>query len=67
MHLGMVTYNMGKDMDLPALISFCQETGLEGVELRTTHKHGVELELTPQQRADVRKRFEDSPIKMSTK
>ncbi|NUM54799.1 MAG: sugar phosphate isomerase/epimerase [Candidatus Hydrogenedentes bacterium] len=62
MRLGTVTYNMGKDMDLPTLIDFCQKTGLEGVELRTTHKHGVELELTPQQRAEVRKRFEDSPV-----
>ncbi|MCC6795142.1 MAG: sugar phosphate isomerase/epimerase [Candidatus Hydrogenedentes bacterium] len=65
MRLGMVTYNMGKDMDLPTLIDFCQKTGLEGVELRTTHKHGVELELTPQQRAEVRKRFEDSPVKIA--
>lgn len=65
MKLGMVTYNMGKDMDLPTLIDFCQKTGLEGVELRTTHKHGVELELTPQQRAEVRKRFEDSPVKIA--
>lgn len=63
MRLGMVTYNMGKDMDLPTLIDFCRKTGLEGVELRTTHKHGVELELTAQQRAEVRKRFEDSPVK----
>jgi len=65
MRLGMVTYNMGKDMDLPALLAFCQETGLEGVELRTTHKHGVELELTPRERAEVRKRFEDSPVKLA--
>lgn len=65
MKLGMVTYNMGKDMDLSSLIDFCQKTGLEGIELRTTHKHGVELELTPQQRAEVRKRFEDSPIKIA--
>lgn len=65
MRLGMVTYNMGKDMDLPMLIDFCKKTGLEGVELRTTHKHGVELGLTPQQRAEVRKRFADSPIQLA--
>lgn len=65
MRLGMVTYNMGKDMDLPTLIGFCIKTGLEGVELRTTHKHGVELELTPQQRSDVRKRFEGSPVRLA--
>ena len=65
MRLGMVTYNMGKDMDVPALIDLCQKSGLEGVELRTTHKHGVEIELTPQQRAEVRKRFEDSPVELA--
>ena len=65
MRLGMVTYNMGKDMDLPTLIDFCKKTGLEGVELRTTHKHGVELELTPPQRAEVKKRFADSPVKLA--
>ena len=62
MRLGMVTYNMGKDMDCPRLIAFCKEVGLEGVELRTTHAHGVELELSKAQRADVRKIFEDSGI-----
>ncbi len=65
MKLGMVTYNMGKDMPLPELIAFCEETGLEGVELRTTHAHGVEVELTPDQRAEVRKRFEDSPVELA--
>lgn len=62
MRLGMVTYNMGKDMDCRALIAFCKEVGLEGVELRTTHAHGVELELSKAQRAEVRKMFEDSGI-----
>jgi sugar phosphate isomerase/epimerase len=65
MKLGMVTYNMGKDMPLPELIDFCVKTGLEGVELRTTHAHGVEPSLTPEQRAEVRKRFEDSPVKLA--
>ena len=29
MKLGMVTYNMGKDMDCPTLIKFCKATGLQ--------------------------------------
>ncbi len=62
MKLGLVTYNMGKDMDCPKLIAFCKETGLEGVELRTTHAHGVEVSLSKAQRADVKKLFADSPI-----
>lgn len=65
MKLGMVTYNMGKDMALPDLIAFCEEVGLEGVELRTTHAHGVELELSQAQRAEVRKRFDDSAVELA--
>ena len=60
--LGMVTYNMGKDMTCDELIAFCKKTGLEGVELRTTHAHKVEVELSASERADVRKKFEDSGI-----
>ena len=65
MKLGMVTYSMGKDMDCPRLIAFCQETGLQGVELRTTHAHGVEVELSKNQRAEVRRMFEDSGIEIA--
>ncbi len=65
MRLGMVTYNMGKDMDLPTLIAFCEETGLEGVELRTTHAHKVEVDLTAAQRADVKRRFADSKVELA--
>jgi len=60
--LGMVTYNMGKDMTCDELISLCKKTGLEGVELRTTHAHKVEVQLSPAERAEVRKKFEDSGI-----
>ena len=38
--------------------------GFDAVELRTTHKHGVEITLTPPQRAEVRKQFDASPIKI---
>lgn len=55
--LGMVTYNMGKDMTLEELIAFCEKTGLEGVELRTTHKHGVEVAMGAADRAAVKERF----------
>ena len=64
MKLGTVTYNLAKDWDVPSLIEMCKKTGFEGVELRTTHKHGVEPSLTAGQRAEVRKRFEDSPVRL---
>lgn len=62
MKLGLVTYQWGKDWDLPTLIANCEKTGLLGVELRTEHAHGVEANLSTAQRADVKKRFDDSPV-----
>jgi sugar phosphate isomerase/epimerase len=64
MHLGLVTYNLAKDWDIEAIIKNCQETRFEGVELRTTHAHKVEVTLSKDQRTEVRKRFEDSPVKL---
>lgn len=64
MKLGMVTYNMGKDMPLRELLDFCEETGMEGVELRTTHAHGVEATLDGEERADVKKMFADSSVEL---
>ena len=43
MRFGLVTYQWGKDWDLPTIIANCQKTRTEGVELRTTHKHGRHL------------------------
>ena len=48
--LGLVTYNVPKDWDLPTILKVCQEVGIAAVECRTTHKHGVEPTLSPQQR-----------------
>ena len=62
MKLGVVTYMWGADWDLPTLIKNCEATGFEGVELRSTHKHGVEPSLSKDQRAEVRKRFADSKV-----
>ncbi|MDP4223945.1 MAG: sugar phosphate isomerase/epimerase family protein [Bacteroidota bacterium] len=63
MRFGLVTYMWGFDWDLPTLISNCEKTGYQGVELRTQHAHKVEINLTPAQRAEVRKRFTDSSVK----
>ena len=58
--LGTVTYNLAKDWDVATIIKNCEATGFEAVELRTTHKHGVEPSLDKAARAEVRKRFADS-------
>ena len=62
MQLGLVTYMWGADWDLPTLIKNCQLTGFQGVELRTTHKHGVEPSLSADERRAVAKQFTDSGI-----
>jgi len=62
MKLGIVTYMWGAEWDLPTLIKNCADTGFTAVELRSTHKHGVEPDLSPAQRQEVRQRFADSPV-----
>src|SRR5687767_1662134 len=62
--LGTVTYNLAKDWDVPTIIKNCEATGFEAVELRTTHKHGVEPTLDAAARTDVKKRFADSKVRL---
>lgn len=62
--LGAVTYNLLRDYDLETIIKILEATGFEGVELRTTHKHGVEPSIGQDERARVRKRFESSKVKL---
>ena len=64
MHLGMVTYNLAQDWDVPTIIKNCETARFEGVELRTSHAHKVEVNLSKEQRQEVRKRFEDSKVKL---
>jgi len=61
--LGLVTYNVAATWDLPTILKTCQTVGIAAVECRTTHKHGVEPGLTPDQRKDVKKQFADSGVK----
>jgi sugar phosphate isomerase/epimerase len=62
--LGTVTYNFGRAMDLDTLITTCEKTGFKAVELRSTHKHGVEPDITKEQRAAVRQRFTRTKVKL---
>jgi sugar phosphate isomerase/epimerase len=63
--LGIVTYNIAKDWDLPTILGRLEKLGYEGVELRTTHAHKVEVGLSKSERDEVRKRFEDSPVELA--
>jgi sugar phosphate isomerase/epimerase len=60
--LGLMTYSLGKDWDIETIIKNCTETGWVHAELRTTHKHGVEVTLTKKERAEVKKRCKDSSL-----
>ena len=62
--LGLVTYNLAKDWDVDTIIKNCEATGFEGVELRTTHRHGVEPAISKERRAEVRRRFADSHVRL---
>ena len=62
MKFGLVTYQWGRDWDLPTLIANCEKTKVLGVELRTEHAHKVEANLSDAQRREVKKRFADSAV-----
>ena len=64
MHLGLVTYNLAENWDVPTIIKNCEAAHFEGVELRTGHAHKVEVSLSPEQRKEVRKRFLDSKVQL---
>ncbi len=62
--IGTVTYMVCAHMDLPTLIKCCEDSGMEGVELRTTHKHGVEPKLDAEGRARVKEAFAKTKVKL---
>lgn len=66
MKLGTVTYNLAMDWDIPTIIKNCTEAQFEGVELRTSHKHGVEVTLSKAERAEVKQRFANSPVELAS-
>ncbi len=66
MRFGLTSYQWGKAWDVPATIANCTKAKAFGVELRTQEKYaaGVEVSLSEAQRREVKKRFEDSPVKL---
>ena len=62
--LGIVTYNIAAKWDVPTILRVCRAVGLAAVELRTTHKHGVEPTLSAAGRREVRRRFADAGVEL---
>ncbi len=63
--LGIVTYNIAKDWDLSTILARLEKLRYAGVELRTTHAHKVEVDLSKHERDELRKRFADSPVQLA--
>src|SRR5688500_3262907 len=59
---GIVTYMIAADWDVPTMLRVCKNVGITDVELRTTHKHGVEPSLSKDQRQAVKKQFADAGV-----
>src|SRR3954470_6604979 len=64
MRIGMVTYNLAQDWDIETIIKNCQAAQFDGVELRTSHAHKVEVNLPKEERTRVRDRFKNSDIQL---
>lgn len=64
MQLGLVTYMWGAEWDLPTVIKNCMLAGFRGVELRSSHKHGVEPTLSAEARKDVARQFAEGGVEL---
>ncbi len=64
MKLSLLTFQLGKDMTLDELLAVVTANGIPGIEFRAElgHKHGVELDTTPEQRAEIRRRCEEAGV-----
>src|SRR5690348_15982114 len=62
--LGIVTYNIAAQWDLPTILKVLKSVGIGPVEFRTGHKHGVEPSLSKDQRKTVRKQCEDAGVEV---
>ncbi len=67
MKLCLLTFNLGKDFALDDLLEVCDRYGYKGVECRAqlNHGHGIELETTPAQRAEIKAKFEAARVNLA--
>lgn len=64
MKLGLTTWNVASTWSLEELLTACAKSGIEGVEPRTTHPHGIEPSLSPARRGEIKRRFVESGVKL---
>lgn len=67
MKLSIDTWVFCADMSLEKIIESCRAGGYAGIEFRAEdeQKHGVELEATPAQRLEIRRKIEDAYLEVS--
>jgi sugar phosphate isomerase/epimerase len=67
MKLSIDSYVICTDWTLDKIIEVCRSAGYAGVEFRaeSEQKHGVELEATPAQRREIRRKLEDGYLEAS--
>jgi len=67
MKLSLLTYLLGKDMTLDELIDVVHTARIDGLEVRAEagHKHGIELDLSADQRAAVKAKLEDVRVPLA--
>ena len=61
---GLVTYLWGSDLGLHSLLETCGAAGVNGIELRSTHAHGIEPTLTREERRTARALLSDGPVRL---
>jgi len=64
MKIGMVTYQLGQDWTVETIIKNCEAAAFQGVELRTSHKHGVEVTLSTEERERIKNLFKESAVEL---
>jgi sugar phosphate isomerase/epimerase len=65
--LSLLTYNMARSWELPRILEMARHGGYAGIELRaeSNHRHGAELESTPEQRREIRHRVQDAYLEIA--
>ncbi|MFW5986049.1 MAG: sugar phosphate isomerase/epimerase family protein [Halanaerobiales bacterium] len=68
MKLSLLTYDMAGDLALDTLIEYANKYGYAGLEFRVefNHNHGVELERTSEERAEIRRKLEDNYLSVAS-
>ena len=64
MKLGLVTYLWAKEWTNSQIIANCEAAGIQGVELRSTHAHGVEISLNKRERKEIKKLYKNSGVEL---